>query len=207
MSDVSINCRCGAVKGVLHDISPSKGSHCVCYCKDCQAFAHFLHRADTMLNDQGGTEIFQTLPSRVSFAEGADNLACVQVTEGGIYRWYADCCNTAIGNTANSDKLPFVGLISNVLGADLAPADRLAALGPVRFAVHTKAAHGPVDKTGQKGAAFAIARAIGRMLHARWTGNMQHNPFFPDGAPAAHPVPLTSDERKAIDSKIAAAGR
>jgi hypothetical protein len=32
------------VRGVASEVSPSSGFRFVCYCKDCQAFAHFLER-------------------------------------------------------------------------------------------------------------------------------------------------------------------
>lgn len=35
-----LRCRCGALQGYVSH--PEKASRGVCYCKDCQAFAHFL---------------------------------------------------------------------------------------------------------------------------------------------------------------------
>jgi len=40
------------MRGVASDVSPSSGFRFVCYCKDCQAFARFLERAD-VLNPAG----------------------------------------------------------------------------------------------------------------------------------------------------------
>jgi hypothetical protein len=36
-----LRCRCGRVRGIASDVSPSSGFRFVCYCKDCQAFARF----------------------------------------------------------------------------------------------------------------------------------------------------------------------
>src|SRR5690349_1155068 len=44
--DLQLRCRCGHTRGVASNVSPSSGLRFVCYCRDCQAFAHFLHRAD-----------------------------------------------------------------------------------------------------------------------------------------------------------------
>ena len=63
--DLPLRCRCGRMRGVAIDVSPSTGLRFVCYCKDCQAFAHFLERAD-VLDPAGGTDIFQMPPGRVS---------------------------------------------------------------------------------------------------------------------------------------------
>lgn len=110
-NDIAIRCSCGTLEGVARDLSPSVGNRVVCYCKDCQAFARYLGRGAEVLDDAGGTDIFQTSPARVSFARGADRLACVRLTRKGPLRWYARCCDTAIGNTAAGPGVPFVGLV------------------------------------------------------------------------------------------------
>jgi hypothetical protein len=46
--NVPLRCRCGRVRGVASDVSRSTGFRFICYCKDCQAFAHFLGRADVL---------------------------------------------------------------------------------------------------------------------------------------------------------------
>ena len=62
-SDLALRCRCGHVRGIARDVSPANGFRFVCYCKDCQAFARFLERAD-VLDPAGGTDIFQMPPGR-----------------------------------------------------------------------------------------------------------------------------------------------
>jgi Family of unknown function (DUF6151) len=46
--DLPLRCRRGRMRGVASDVSPSTGFRFVCYCKDCQAFARFLERADVL---------------------------------------------------------------------------------------------------------------------------------------------------------------
>jgi Family of unknown function (DUF6151) len=47
-----LQCRCGTLKGyVAH---PERVNRVVCYCRDCQAFAHFLGGANDILDAQGG---------------------------------------------------------------------------------------------------------------------------------------------------------
>ena len=49
MSSASrFRCRCGRIRGIASDVSPSTGFRFVCYCKDCQACARFLERADVL---------------------------------------------------------------------------------------------------------------------------------------------------------------
>jgi len=75
-------------------------NRCVCYCRDCQAFAHFLGKVDAILDERGGSEIIQVLPRNLTFTQGIELLACMRLTEKGLLRWYAACCNTPIGKHA-----------------------------------------------------------------------------------------------------------
>ena len=36
-----LQCQCGTIKGAV--ANPGNANRCVCYCRDCQAFAHFQH--------------------------------------------------------------------------------------------------------------------------------------------------------------------
>ena len=59
--------------------SPQKVNRVVCYCDDCQAFAHQLGRAD-LLNAQGGTDIVQVAPASLTFVKGQEHIAGVRLT-------------------------------------------------------------------------------------------------------------------------------
>ena len=73
------------MRGVVNH--PEKVSRGVCYCKDCQAFAHFLGKTDDILDEMGGTDIMATLPKYVTFTQGLEALACMSLTEAGMLRW------------------------------------------------------------------------------------------------------------------------
>jgi hypothetical protein len=75
--DLPLRCRCGRMRGVASDVSPSTGLRFVCYCKDCQAFARFLERGD-VLDPAGGTDIFQMPPGRVKLTAGTDAMRCLR---------------------------------------------------------------------------------------------------------------------------------
>jgi Family of unknown function (DUF6151) len=85
----ALRCNCGKLKGTLKHTTEI--NRCVCYCADCQAFARFLKREHDILDAVGGTSIVQTIPKHVNFLEGAENLACIRLTETGLLRWYAAC--------------------------------------------------------------------------------------------------------------------
>jgi hypothetical protein len=198
-----LKCRCGTVQGVI--ASPELANHAVCYCKDCQAFAHFLGRAGDILDERGGSTVFQTLPKYVTITQGSEALACIRLTDKGLIRWYARCCNTPIGNTAATAKLSFVGLVHSCLPGSK---DALRqSFGPLRAVVNTHNARGN-PKPKSRGLAATLGRLITAMLKARIDGSYKKTPFFDrdTGAPVATPQVLSADElsrfKRAVDEEI-----
>jgi hypothetical protein len=127
-----LQCRCGVVQGTVS--RPEIANRMVCYCRDCQAFAHFLGRAADILDEDGGSDVVQTPPANVVFTAGVDSLACMRLTERGLLRWYASCCNTPIGNTPPDFRMSFVGLVSTCLQSPTRSIED--SFGPVRAGVH-----------------------------------------------------------------------
>lgn len=186
----SIRCHCGRLKGTLQ--STREVNRCLCYCTDCQAFAHYLKRGTEILDASGGSGIVQTLPMNIAFTEGLDQLACMRLTPKGLLRWYARCCNTAIGNTLPNFKFSFIGLIDDCLAMKQGSLDE--AFGPVHMHVHTRHAKGNPKPTanGLPGGYWRVGRMI---LTSRLNGDYRKNPFFSDtGAPIATPAVLGEDE-------------
>jgi hypothetical protein len=192
----NIQCKCGQIRGLLTSTSPS--NRCVCYCDDCQAFARHLQAKDT-LDARGGTEIIQLPPSNLKFTQGADKLACLRLTDAGMLRWYAACCNTPIGNTPLNPRVSFVGLIHSCLVGD-APS-RQASFGPVTMVVGVKSAIGD-DKPHSAGLVSGIAKTMAMIIKARLSGAYRRSPFFnPEtGAPVAKPMVLTAAQLAAAKS-------
>jgi hypothetical protein len=126
--DLPLRCRCGHVRGVASKVSPSSGFRFLCYCKDCQAFARFLERAD-VLDVAGGTDIFQMPPARVKLTAGTDALRCLRFSSN-VFRWYTDCCRTPIGNTAADPRFPVIALIHSFMDHQADGRSRDAVLGP-----------------------------------------------------------------------------
>lgn len=113
--ELLIQCLCGCVQGSAGPLSKALNRRIVCMCKDCQAFAHYLGRADQMLDDQGGTEIIPIHPGRMRFVKGIGQLACVRLSDDGLRRWYTSCCKTPVANTHPKNALPFAGVHRSVL--------------------------------------------------------------------------------------------
>jgi hypothetical protein len=190
-----VQCRCGTLKGY---VSRSQGANrCVCYCRDCQAFAHFLGRPSEILDASGGTEVIQMRAANVVFTEGRETLACMRLTPNGLLRWYSTCCNTPVGNTLANYKLSFVGLVHNCLeGAG--PALETS-FGPVQAHVNTGSAKGGV-KSSPLALVPVILRFIGFLVGSRVDGSYRRSAFFsPDtGAPIVSPKVLSSGEREQL---------
>ena len=167
----------------------------VCYCDDCQSFAHFLERAKDTLDSHGGTEIFQMSPARLEITAGIDRLACMRLTPSGLLRWYSACCRTPIGNTLASRQVPFVGLVV----ACVDPTAR-EALGPIRARGHARFAKGTPVGAHRSFPVSVIARLSWISLAARLRGDHRRSPFFDaaTGAPIAPPRVLTVAELAAI---------
>ena len=200
MVAIPIRCECGAVRGRLRDARPGTVVRLVCYCKDCQAFAHYLGRVEATLSANGGTEICQVAPRMLGFERGAAELACLRLTSSGPLRWHTKCCKTPIGITPASRRLPFVGLVGDCF-ADAPAADVKAACGPVRMHIFKASATGDQRALdGLPGMQPArLLRLALRMGGALLTGRYRQNPFFePGGAPVAPPHVVTDEERASL---------
>jgi len=185
-------CACGAVTGQV--VNERCATHSRCYCEDCQAFARFLGREADLLDARGGGEGIQTLPKDVVFATGLGRLACVRLSETGLLRWYAACCNTPIGATPPTSRLPFVGLSPACL--QHGPHRLDDAFGPVRFCLHVKGARGE-PKPKPFGATGFMLWLVYNRLRARFTGGFRRNPFFDvaNDRPIVQPRILTAADR------------
>jgi len=197
-----LRCQCGTIQGVVAD--PRNANHCVCYCRDCQAFAHFLGQAETVLDERGGSEIIQIPPKNLTFTQGREALACLRLTEKGLLRWYAGCCNTPIGNTLATPKISFIGLVHNCVDSREQPVDD--SFGPIRARVNPKGAKGD-PKPEVVGQGPVLWWFITRVLRARLNGDYKRNPLFnPDtGKPVVIPRVLSADERSGVMNAVGAA--
>jgi hypothetical protein len=194
-----LQCRCGTLKGYISN--PSRANHCVCYCRDCQAFARFLGRAADILDAQGGTAVIQTFPGNVTFTEGQAALACMRLSERGLLRWYTTCCNTPIGNTLANYRVSFVSLIHSCL--DTTGESLNDAFGPVRLRVNTRNAKGTV-KSSPLDTILVLTGFVATLAAARLTGSYKRTPFFSGrtGTPIVTPKVLSRSERENVSEAV-----
>jgi hypothetical protein len=188
-----LRCKCGTLRG--HVSEPQKAVHLMCYCKDCQAFAHFLGKGDEILDDKGGSDIVAVHPQSVHFTQGQASLTCMSLSPRGLLRWYANCCNTPIGNTSRDMRMAYAGLAHACLADGSGSLD--SAFGPVRMRSATKSANGQVDSTPALAMAGTLALFAGKLLRARLDGSYRRTPFFHagQGTPIVAPKVLGKEER------------
>lgn len=187
-----IQCSCGAVSGQLAGNGTS--NRVVCYCSDCRAFAHFLGRAGEVLNSQGGTEIVQVAQPRLAFSQGKEHLAAVRLSEKGLIRWYAACCNTPIGNTLSTPMVPFIGLIHSSLDRSRMDDD----FGKSVANVNTETATGEV-KPKSNGLFVSILRFLWIVLSTRISNQHRKSELFSEsGTPVVRPIVLTAEELRQL---------
>lgn len=193
--ELPLRCRCGHVRGIAHDVSPSAGFRLVCYCEDCQAFARFLDRPD-VLNAAGGTDIFQVPPGHVKLTAGRDALRCLSLS-GKVLRWYAACCRTPIANTAAGARFPVLGLIHSFISDEVGGRSRDEVLGPPVCCIYERSATAPLPSNAPPPASLGIfARRAAKLLGWWVRGLGRPNPFFDEltKAPLSAPRVPTRNE-------------
>ena len=191
VGQVEVRCRCGQVRGVVTDPSPRTVNRMVCYCDDCQAYAHQLGRAD-LLDAKGGSDIVQLAPATLRFTRGQERIAGLRLTPKGLYRWYATCCNTPVGNTL-TPTMPFVGI--PVQAFDTPRPDDV--FGAPVAAIFGKYAVGEPLAGSTRFNPLLFLRAIGKVIGWRFGGKAWPHPFFRRGASGpVFPVTVVSAERR-----------
>jgi hypothetical protein len=172
--------------------SPRTVNRVVCYCDDCQAFAHHLGRAD-LLDAHGGSDIVQVAPASLVFDRGQDSIVGVRLTPKGLYRFHTSCCRTPLGNTVGP-AIPFVGIVARAFDAPD------AAFGPPCGAILGKFAVGTPPEGSTRLSPRLLARVMRLVLGWKLTGKTWPHPFF-DRATRAPSRPLTTlsaAEREAL---------
>lgn len=169
---IPLRCRCGQVQGEVG--TDRTYVRATCYCNDCRAYARWLG-IPGLLDDAGGVDVVTMAPSRVRFTAGEGQLACMSLSERGIYRWYAACCRTPLGNTPRDPGVHYVGLSTACLeGADAAVD---AAFGPPRRClIATESATAPVRKR-RLAMLAGVLRVVAGIVGAKLAGRRE-SPFF-----------------------------
>ncbi|MDO3388340.1 DUF6151 family protein [Gilvimarinus sp. SDUM040013] len=183
-NSVDLKCFCGQVSGSL-EIVPSASFHVHCLCCDCQSYARFLKNQERILDEHGGSELFQTYPSLMKITAGAEHIAGVQLAPKGIYRWYASCCNTPVANTLGKASVPFVG-VSVKFMCFANEQEKLSALGPVTLKAFGKYAvdEMPKDAHPRFPPSF-LPKILWFMFKGKIGGKNKPSPFFAGDKPVS----------------------
>jgi len=202
-TDLPIRCFCGSFEALLSGVSPAVGNHVVCHCDDCQVYQHVLRQSERVLDAHGGTAIFQLSPARLRLTSGRSRLACLRLRPGGLLRWYADCCNTPLGNTLATRAIPFVGIVVACLETSGDEASVARALGPSK-GVHGRHAIGKRNDLEVHATAppSMLLRLAGKFIGWRLCGDHRRSPLF--DAATGRPVVVP---RVLSDAELASAGR
>ena len=183
-----VQCKCGTIKGEISGTGTH--SRLICYCTDCRAFARFLEKTPDILDQQGGTEIVQIAQPRLRFSQGEDQLAAIRLSDKGLIRWYAVCCDTPMGNTLPNAKLSFIGMIHSCLRPEQMDQDFGDKVAPV----NTDTALGE-PKPKQRGLPGVIARMVWILLSNRVNGAYKKSALFNEaGQPRITPRVLSAGE-------------
>lgn len=191
-------CQCGALRGEI--AHPSRGVRAVCYCGDCQTYAHLLGEPQRVLDALGGTEVVATLAGDVRFTSETSALACMSLSPRGLLRWYASCCRTAIANTPRNRKLPYVGLVHSCLRQP-EPLER--SFPRVHLRVNTGHAKGQPAAYPKLGGMARFGILAARLAAARLAGGYRATPFFDASGEPVSPVAVAP--RDAVDQARRAA--
>jgi hypothetical protein len=192
-TQVELGCRCGQVRGVVTNASPQTVNRVVCYCDDCQAFAHQLGRAD-LLSSQGGTDIVQVAPASLRFIQGQDHIVGLRLTAKGLYRWHTSCCNSPVGNTVGP-AIPFVGIVAEAFDGGTRRADEV--FGKPIGAILGKYAIGEAPPGSRGVRPSLMLRVVAKVLGWRLRGRTWPHPFFKrDTSGPIYPLTVLSHERR-----------
>jgi hypothetical protein len=194
-----VSCDCGNVRGILRHTE--RCTRIRCYCHDCQAFAAFLKKNHRILDEQGGTDVVIAHPRQLELSQGRDALKCMSLSDKGMLRWYAGCCNSAIGNISRNRKVAFVGLVHTFLARS--ESELNAAFGPARMLSCTDGARSKVASSGWRAVPTMLGFAR-KLLWARLSGSYRDTPFFgSNGKPMVQPLVLTPAQRAALERERA----
>jgi hypothetical protein len=188
---MEIQCECGKFRAQLTQFPKNTPGRLKCYCDDCQAYLHYLNRAD-LLDENGGTEVIPAYPADINLLAGKEHVNCMRLSSMGMFRFYTTCCNTPIANT--DPKRPWAGIHRRMYTAK-DPNELDKALGPVKSSIMGKYAKGtPPAGTPQKFDINGMGIVLPYLLKGVLLGKSKRSPFFENGNALSTPKVLSSNE-------------
>ena len=188
-------CECGAVAGEIERATPAEGDHVVCHCSDCRDLVRYLGKEARVLDDNGGTALYQSRCARMQFERGRDKLAALHMTDAPTLRWYASCCNTPLFNTYRNGRIPYL----TTLLANCGPHGRKR-LGEPLGHLFLDEARGDTSGLTPLSMSQLMRRFFRRMIKDILSGDRRRSELFDSKTlePIAVPRHLTDAERAAL---------
>ena len=179
-TDLPFACTCGTVRGTLLGVGPGNGLRAECFCHDCRAAELYCGQPDPA---PGAVQLYQTVPHRVRFDAGQDQLGVFSFSDTRLLRWQAKCCGAPLCLTARSPKLYFTSFRTDRLKDD-------TALGPIRGRAFVRKPNG---KRGHEGLHRFLVGFVARALKGRISGQWKRSPFFDAEGNPVRSVEIVSD--------------
>jgi hypothetical protein len=203
-SGLAFSCQCGRVTGHIERAIATEGDHIVCHCTDCRDLVRHLGQDARVLDQFGGTALFQSRCARVRLETGLDQLACLHMTTAKTLRWYAACCSSPLFNTYANGRVPYVTTIL----ANCNAADIRQLLGTPIGHLFTKEATSDASALPQLSMAGLMRRFLVRMIKDMVSGDRRRSMLFDPQtlAPIATPRYLTAAEQQALGREERAGG-
>jgi len=180
----------------VRDVTPANANRLCCMCDDCQVYAHYLGRADVILDSHGGTDLSYATQARVSILQGRDQLQTMRLSATGILRVYAGCCRTPVAHVP-SPKVAFIGIPHLFMDHGPSSRSRDEVLGPLVHRLQGRYGRGELPEGAHSGTPLSLTvRGLSRMFWDSVRGQQTPSPFH-DGAgktPVAIPTVLGSTE-------------
>ncbi|WP_050532043.1 DUF6151 family protein [Pseudaestuariivita atlantica] len=167
-------CACGTVRWSVDAAGARSGTHTICYCRDCRAWARSLGIGDQLVPG-GGLRLFITQPGHMEVTGDTSALVCTRLSPKGLERWSTACCNTPVAS-----HVPGWAPMAGVTAASLPDP---SVLGPVRLIYGAKGAlPGHDAPTRNRGVKRLMIRLLFSSLWGHVTGRSRRTPFYRDGA-------------------------
>lgn len=197
IANLPLKCDCGLLTGVIEGVASDRRNRFSCLCDDCQAFAVWLGKKSSILDQDGGTEILPIVPPRLKILTGLEHLKSMKLSPSGMDRWFAGCCKTPIANTANS-KMPFAGVIHSIIYVEGQTREDL--MGPLVARIQGKYGKQPLLPGTYKGTPARVMWTMIRfMVPAFLKKQNWPTPFYSiDGSPVVEPYVLKKEERESL---------
>ncbi len=136
-------------------------------------------------------------PSSLTFERGSERIIGMRLSPKGLYRWYASCCKTPLGNTVSA-AVPFIGLARQAI-PDISDTNEQDTIFGRAFPVLGKSAIGPVPAGSLRPSLRMLARVTRLLLRWKLGGKAWPHPLL--RASVGQPPSRSGDALPASNAK------